>query len=68
MWQICPRCKGNGWYRKKPCDLCHDSKVIDDITGLPPSNLHKERLLDRIRYGEILDLEKLQHLIGLQTD
>lgn len=44
-WQLCPKCKGEGFYERiitgRPgynaiCDVCNGKKIISKVNGLPP--------------------------------
>lgn len=53
MWQKCPICNGTGLEYEpvmttigKICSICNGTKIISELTGLPP-NFEKNKL-DRI--------------------
>lgn len=48
MWQKCPICGGEGTFNQYPnqtiskivCPTCNGTRIISEITGLPPTSTH----------------------------
>lgn len=36
-YQVCPFCKGIK--SKEVCEVCNDTKIISELTGLPPNTI-----------------------------
>ena len=62
MWQKCPICNGTGrdsFYQDKYCTTCNGYKIINELTGLPPTKTKeiKEVKSNLENLSENLDLE-----------
>jgi DnaJ-class molecular chaperone len=62
MWQKCPICNGTGddpKYITKKCEVCTGKGIINQLTGLPPQQLQKNKSKD-IDFSKVIenDLEK----------
>ena len=66
MWEVCPLCKGQGYedavlpgevsqQLMKFCTVCNGRKIINTITGVPPS---ADRPIESDPYSKLKELRE----------